>query len=162
MSQTPDVSLDRRMALMLAGGMVFTAMPAAAAVPNPALDSALKATLDDFTRRFHARDYAALDLFDGDDALLVGSAAGEVCLGREPIRAYLAKYYSMSSQVGFTWSRTLTGAMGNDGAWLWAEGEVALTGGDGKQTTGPFRLACVFVRRSDAWRIRLFSGSQPA
>ena len=161
MSQTPDVSLDRRRALMLAGGLAFTALPAAAAEPDPALASELKATLEDFTNRFHARDVTALDLFD-DVALLVGSAADEVCLGREAIRAHLAKYYAMSSQVSFTWSRALTGAMGTDSAWLWTEGEVALTGSDGKQTTGPYRLTCVFVRRDNAWRIRLFSGAQPA
>jgi len=162
MSQSAEFSLDRRMTLMLAGGMAFAAMPAAAAEPNPALEGELKATLGELTRRIHARDFTALDLFDGDDALLIGSATGEVCLGREQIHAHLAHYYDMASRVGFTWSRTLTGALGDTTAWLWAEGEVALTGSDNKQTTGPYRLASVFVRRGSDWRIRLFSGSQPA
>jgi len=153
----PD--LDRRLALMLAGGMALAAAPAGAA-PSPALQAELTAAFGDFTRRLNARDYSALDLFDGDDALMIGSAAGEVCLGREAIRGHLAHYWALPERIGFEWQRTMCGPAGDRGAWLWSEGEVVVTDEHGQAQRAPYRATCVLVRRGKAWRLRLFSGSE--
>ena len=154
----PETSVDRRLALMLAGGLAFTAAPSGAA-PSPALQAELTAAFGDFTRRLNARDYSALDLFDGDDALMIGSAVGEVCLGRDAIHAHLAHYWSLPERISFDWQRTLCGPIENNGAWLRSEGEVVVTDDHGQTERSPYRATCVFLRRGKAWRLRLFSGS---
>jgi ketosteroid isomerase-like protein len=68
----------------------------------------------------------------------------------------------MPLRVGFAWRRTLVRREDAKAAWLWAEGEVVLTGDDGKVSRSPYRLTCVFTRRGRSWRIRLFSGSEPS
>jgi uncharacterized protein (TIGR02246 family) len=157
-----DALVDRRFALMIGSGAALAAASAGAAgVADPALQAELSATLDTFTRRVHARDPAALDLFDPADCLLVGSAVGEVCLGRAAIRSHLEQYYTMPLRIGFSWRRTLAGREGAQAAWLWSEGELVLAGDDGATHRSPYRLTCLFTRRSGSWRIRLFSGSEP-
>jgi len=157
-----DASLDRRSALMLGGGMTLAAVSAAPAkAANPELQAELSGVVDELTRRVHARDLAALDVFDPVDCMLVGSAVDEVCVGREAISEHLKHYYAMPLRVGFSWRRTLAERVGDQAAWLWSDGEVVLTGDDGKITRSPYRLTCLFTRRGRAWRIRLFSGSEP-
>jgi len=162
MSSTLGFPIDRRSALMLGGGAALAAVSATAAgAADATLQVELRGVIDEFTRRVHARDLAAIDLFDPVDCLLVGSAVDELCIGRDAIRAHLEGYYAMPLRIGFSWRRTLAGREGAGAAWLWSEGEVLLDGDDGKTSRSPYRLACLFARRDGAWRIRLFSGSEP-
>jgi hypothetical protein len=151
----------RKVTASLGPGSLDRRYPAAEHQGRAALQAELSGVMDEFTRRLHARDLAALDVFDPTDCLLVGSAVDEICIGREAIRAHLARYYGMPLRVGFSWRRTLAGREGAGAAWLWSEGEVVLDGDDGKTSRSPYRLTCLFVRRGGAWRIRLFSGSEP-
>jgi hypothetical protein len=162
MKSVSDALFDRRSALMLGGGTALAAVSAGAAeAADPALKPELSGVVDELARRVHARDLAVLDLFDPATCVLVGSAVGEICVGQHAIRANLERYYALPMRIGFVWRRTLAGREGREAAWLWSDGEVLLEGEDGKTSRSPYRLTCIFVRRSDDWRIRLFSGSQP-
>ena len=157
-----DAPFDRRSALMLGGGAALASISAGAAeAAGPELRAELSGVMDEFTHRVHAQDLAALDLFDPEDCLLVGSAIGEICIGRAAIRTHLERYYAMPLRVGFSWRRILAGHEGAGAAWLWSEGDVVLDGDDGKTSRSPYRLTCLFARRGGVWRIRLFSGSEP-
>jgi ketosteroid isomerase-like protein len=106
------------------------------------------------------RDMAVLDEFvRGDDALLVGSEAGEIARGREALSQHFARLFARPETIAFSW-REVEVAVHGPVAWLHAEGEVVLKGPDGEHRR-PYRLTGVFELKAGLWKWTLFHGSEP-
>lgn len=89
---------------------------------------------------------------------VLGSEAGETALGRSGIEDFFRRVYARSQPFRFdfpdrSWS------VHRDVAWLRAEGSVVEPAATGDQ---PYRLTAVFVTEAGAWKLALWSGSEPA
>lgn len=157
MPDTP--AIDRRAALLF-GGIAALSASSANAAGRPVAKDELKAIVDTFFRLVQQRDKSAIDMFD-PSGVLIGSAAGEVCDGRDAIGAHLDTIYGLPVRLGAEWHTTMARSTDAPIAWFWAEGDLLLTSDDGDVARRPYRLACVLVRDGKTWRIQLFSGSEP-
>jgi hypothetical protein len=99
------------------------------------------------------------DFADDGDAVLIGSGAGELAIGRAQIEQQLKAIYAAPVMVRFEWRQTRSASKGDVG-WVFAEGDVVITA-DGKDTRLPYRLTGVLDRNNGAWKWRQFHGSQP-
>ena len=104
------------------------------------------------------RDLAVLELFD-DNALLVGSEAGESASGVTGLRDFFRHVFAWPFRVSWDWT-SLRATGQDDVCWFLAEGEVVAASDDAVQRA-PYRLSGV-MRRSDAgWRFAQFHGAEP-
>ena len=95
-----------------------------------------------------------------NDAVLVGSSAGEVAEGSAQIRALLQKAFAQPYDVSWHWNDLRASAQG-DIAWFFADGEVVLSE-DGRERRMPYRLGGVIQRQGERWIWRQFHGAEPS
>ena len=107
-----------------------------------------------------SRDMALLDEFmPFEDAMLIGTEAGEVARGRSAIETYLQNIFSRPETLSFAWREVQVSVHGTT-AWLFAEGTRVMRGESG-ETKEPYRLTGVLELHQGKWAWRHFHGSQP-
>lgn len=145
--------------LLAAGGTGGTAAAAPPAAPAEPPDVVVDRLLRSLITALRGRDVdAALACF-ADDAVLLGSEAGERADGAAAIRAFLAGLLAAPVTIG--WERdALTAERSGDVVWFLLEGEAVLRG-DSEQRT-PYRISGVVVERGGRAVLAQFHGSGPA
>lgn len=118
----------------------------------------IDATLRRLGRMLFDRDEAFADEF-AEDGMLVGSEPGEIARGREAIRKLVAGLYALPARHIWDW-RTVDVRVEGDLAWLFAEGELVRSDGDGRSGLA-YRVSGVFGWNGQRWLWRLFHGSEP-
>lgn len=89
---------------------------------------------------------------------VIGSEAGEVALGRSGVEGFFRRIYARPQPFRFEFPKRSWSVHG-DVAWLTAHGSVV----EPAATEGkPYRLTAVFVVEGGAWKLALWSGSEPA
>lgn len=116
-------------------------------------------TLDRFVSRCRERSVEIAEDF-ADNALLLGSEAGEVARGRDEVRTHFAAVFAQPFVIDFAFDAVEVNASGDIG-WLYAEGAAHLLQAGGTRRL-PYRLTGVLVRTDFGWRWTLFHGSEPA
>lgn len=92
------------------------------------------------------------------DAVLVGSAPGEVAIGPD-LAAFFASVFDNPRTVGWEWGELL-GRLEGPTAWFVTEGSLVLVEDDGRQASSPYRISGV-LRFDQRWRFALFNGTAP-
>jgi uncharacterized protein (TIGR02246 family) len=118
----------------------------------------IDATLRRLGRMLFDRDAGFADEFV-EDGVLVGSEPGEIAQGRETIRKLVTGLFSRSSRFIWDW-RTVDIKVDGDIGWVFAEGELITSDGDGRAAL-PYRVSGVFGWNGQRWLWRLFHGSEP-
>ncbi len=127
--------------------------------PTEVRDQVLQA-LERFESLVAARDPALLSEFAEEaDVRLVGSEVSEVATGPAEVEALVDRLFGLPVQIRWAWRSRDVSFVG-DVAWLFAQGEVVLSGERAEQRV-PYRMTGVLERRSDMWRWRHFHGSEP-
>jgi ketosteroid isomerase-like protein len=116
-------------------------------------------TLRRLGRMLFDRDEAFAEEF-AEDGVLVGSEPGEIAAGRGAIRALVGKLYARPARYIWDW-RTIDIKVDGDVGWLFAEGLLVQSDGDGR-TELPYRVSGVFGWSGERWLWRQFHGSEPA
>lgn len=117
------------------------------------------ALLNRFVFRCREQDPCIAEDFE-EDALLLGSEAGEVARGREEINAHFATLFEQPFVIEFTFD-SVEIETADDFGWLHAEGAAQLIQ-PGQQRRLPYRLTGVVEQTDDGWRWKLFHGAEPA
>jgi len=118
----------------------------------------IDATLRRLGTMLFDRDAAFADQF-AEDALLVGSEMGEIAAGREAIRTMIDGLFGRTARYIWDW-QSVDIRVDGDLAWLFAEGQVVRSDSEGRLAV-PYRLSAVLGWDGEAWRCRLFHGSEP-
>jgi hypothetical protein len=120
------------------------------------LDTALDALIQALVDRDLARTLACLS--SRPEPAVLGSEAGELALGRNGVEAFFRRIYARPQPFRFDFP-SRSWSVHADVAWLTADGTVVEPmAADGK----PYRLTAVFVVEDGAWKVALWSGSEPA
>ena len=137
------------------GGAAAAGPPASADPPHAVADRLLRSLV----AALRARDLdAALGCFS-DDAVLLGSEAGERADGTAAIRAFLSAFFAGPVTIGWEWDELA--AERSDGVvWFLLEGEAVLLG-EGEQRR-PYRISGVVVERDGRAVLAQLHGSEPA
>lgn len=153
----PTRTLAAGAALLLIAGLGSTA----AAPPQAEAERGVRRALIRLNRFLADRDLGVVGEFArGEGTLLIGSAPGESYRGRDQIEAHFAKLFALPESLGFSWREVQVQVRGAV-AWLAAEGELILSGGEGGSRRLPYRLNGVFELQGGHWRWRMFHGSEP-
>lgn len=142
-------------------------MPRSAArcpTSTPEADGAPADVLAAFDALFVAatvdRDPDAVVAMFVDGAIwFAGSDLHEHATSREGLRAIMATLAASSTRLHFEWASRQAHASA-DVAWVNAAGRVAITAAEG-ETSVPYRVTAVLVRRAGRWRWQTFAGSIP-
>jgi hypothetical protein len=126
---------------------------------DPETSKQVQQRLDLLNQLMAAKDKGIVNEFE-TDALLIGSEANEVAIGRDQLDPFFEKLFALPVKVSWEWKETRVTSLG-DVAWVYADGEVVQTA-DGKDTRAPYRLTGVLGRTGGAWKWRLFHGSEPS
>lgn len=110
--------------------------------------------LDKFDRLVSTRDMSAVDEFT-DDALLVGSEAGEIAKGRRQLEAFFVRVFAREDAFSWVWDRVEVSDVG-DVAWFLAEGHVVIG-----SHAAPYRVSGVLRRVGGRWLWSQYHGSEP-
>jgi ketosteroid isomerase-like protein len=119
----------------------------------------VRETVERLSARLYARDAMIAGEFE-DDAVLIGSEAGERADGRDAIARLFAKLMNKPRTVRWVWDR-LDIVIEGDVAWILGVGN-AMLGQDGAERAFPYRLSGVLLCRDGVWRWKLFHGSEPS
>lgn len=104
---------------------------------------------------------AAVALFEpSDDALLVGSEAGDRGYGPDGLREYFRRLFGSSVTYEFRFTERRVFREG-DIVWLFADGFLVSTS-DAGTYEHPYRLTGVLRRHGDTWLWAQYHGSEPA
>lgn len=122
-------------------------------------ERAIVETLNRFVFRCREQDPRIADDFE-EDALLLGSEAGEVARGREEIAAHFATLFEQPFIIEFAFESVEVETV-DDLGWLYAEGAAVLIQ-QSQQRRLPYRLTGVLQQADSGWRWKLFHGSEPA
>ncbi len=102
-----------------------------------------------------------LALFDNSaDILFTGSDSAEIWKGKEQIKGHLNSIFPQES-VWFDMNRIDIDHNGNT-AWVFVDGYINITMDKGEKIKLPYRFNGIMVKKNQAWKWRLFSGSSPA
>ncbi len=123
-------------------------------------DQSLDAVLDALIQALLDRDLIGtlVCLSSRQEPAVVGSEAGEVALGRSGVEGFFRRIYARSQPFRFDFPSRSWSVHG-DVAWLTADGSVVEPGATDRK---PYRLTAVFVVEDEAWKLALWSGSEPA
>jgi uncharacterized protein (TIGR02246 family) len=150
--------------LLAAGAALLLVLglgPGVTAPPQGTAERGVRRTLMRLNDRLSRRDLSLVDDFaEGPDTLLVGSEVGEVARGRDGVEAHFKALFDRPETVAFSW-REVEVAVHGHVAFLHAEGEVVVSGGEGGEERRPYRLTGVLQLRDGLWRWRLYHGSEP-
>jgi SnoaL-like domain len=125
-------------------------------VASQELDSAFNALIQAVLERDLL---STLDCFSsGEEPAVVGSESGEMALGRTRVEDFFRRVYARSQPFRFDFPNRSWSVRG-DVAWLIAEGTVVEPSA---AEAKPYRLTAVFVVEDGAWKLALWSGSEPA
>ena len=116
--------------------------------------------LDWLGRSMYERSAAFAEMF-AEDAILIGSEAGEVARGRAAIRSLIAAFHALPARYCWAWN-TIDARVAGDIGWLFAEGDVVREEPDGTQKRRPYRLSAVLARSGSQWIWLSFHGAEPA
>lgn len=101
-----------------------------------------------------------MSLFDdSENILLAGSDSGEVYKGKKEISGWLGMLFGFAS---FSWEmdRVEIDSLENT-AWVFVDGRMVVTSGEGKTKKSPYRFSGVLVKKNNVWKWRMFDGSAP-
>ena len=116
----------------------------------------VRAVLDAFSDALHSQNVDRVMRVLTDDAVVVGSEAGEMGFGREGVRDFIARVIERYPPIHWEWDLVETRADGGH-AWFFVEGHVHY--GD---TRSPYRASGVCVRDElGEWKLAMFHGSSP-
>lgn len=122
--------------------------------------SQVSQALERFNHLVSTRNLQVLAEFvPGDEALLVGSEAGEVAQGSQALEAFFARVFAREVTFSWEWDRIDVSHAG-DLAWFFAEGRVVLTNARA-QRKSPYRISGVLERHGGRWLWRQYHGSEP-
>ncbi len=101
-----------------------------------------------------------ISLFDNtDDVMLVGSDKGEICKGKEQLRAWLSAIFA---HANFSWEmKTIDIDANGKTAWVFVNGTMIIQWDTGQTKRTPYRFTGIMVRKHNTWKWRLFNGSIP-
>ncbi len=150
---------------MLAAGaalmLILGLGPSANAPPQKDAERGVRRALIRLNALLASRDMSLLDEFvSSDDAMLIGTTAGEVARGRSAIDTYLQNVFARPEVMSFSW-REVQVSVRDTTAWLFAEGDRILKGGEGEETREAYRLTGVLELHGGKWTWRQFHGSHP-
>lgn len=149
----------RGAALCLVAALSLAACaPTPAASNDPETSRQVLQRLDFLNQLLSAKDKGIVNEFE-TDALLLGSEAGEIAIGRDELDPFFAKLFALPVTLSWAWKETRVWSLG-DIAWVYADGEIVQTA-DGKEIRAPYRLTGVLGRSGGAWKWREFHGSEP-
>jgi len=112
-----------------------------------------------FSRLISQRDLSLTEDFS-DDAVLVGSAEGEVTVGREAFTALLKRAYAKEHTVSWEWDTPVVRRLG-DLVWFFVEAQVLVVTA-GKTERAPYRVTGILEWRNTRWVWRHYHGAEPA
>ncbi|MBV8445423.1 MAG: nuclear transport factor 2 family protein [Candidatus Dormibacteraeota bacterium] len=123
-------------------------------------DQNLDAVLDALIQALVHRDLAGTlaCLSSRQEPAVLGSEAGELALGRNGVERFFRRIYATPQPFRFDFPRRSWSVHG-DVAWLTADGSVVEPAATDRK---PYRLTAVFIFEDGAWRLALWSGSEPA
>ena len=110
-------------------------------------------------RRLFDRDSRIVEEF-AEDAVLIGSEAGERADGRVAIGTLITGLFGRPARLTWDWQRVDVVVDGEVG-WVVAEGHVVVST-ESEKTLLPYRMTGVLHFQNGHWRWRLFHGSEPA
>jgi uncharacterized protein (TIGR02246 family) len=128
-------------------------------VPASSAEDRAQTLLASLQAAVRDKDAAATLAHFTHDATLVGTAAAN--LDRPAIEGYVETVFAQSGYVHWEWDM-VTVVDERPGAFTFlALGTVGLDDGSPDAPRDAFRLTCLAVDETDAWRIRVFHGSVP-
>ena len=121
-------------------------------LPDAALDLLIQAIVERDLRR-------TLDCMSSrQEPAVVGSEAGETAVGRDGVAGFFRRIYSRPQPFRFEFP-SRSWRVHDDVAWLTADGSVVEPMATAAKA---YRLTAVFVVEDGAWKLALWSGSEPA
>ena len=101
-----------------------------------------------------------LAMFDNTaEVMLVGSDKGEICKGKEQMRAWLSAIFA---HANFSWEmNTIDIDSNGKTAWVFVDGAMIVQWDNGHTKKTPYRFTGIMVKKNKVWRWRLFNGSIP-
>ncbi|MBV9101432.1 MAG: nuclear transport factor 2 family protein [Candidatus Dormibacteraeota bacterium] len=123
-------------------------------------DQNLDAVLDALIQALMDRDLAGTlaCLSSRQEPAVIGSEANEVALGRDGVAGFFRRIYARPEPFRFDFP-TRSWSVRGDVAWLTADGSVLEPAATEDKA---YRLTAVFVVEDGAWKLALWSGSEPA
>lgn len=125
-------------------------------------ESAALALLQQWLACYRAKDVEGiLALASGDDVVMVGTGADEVCFGLAALRAQTLRDFSQSDALDMTFSRVRVAVGGDAAAFVYCD--VVVTGsaaGAAFEMPG-LRLTAGLVRSAQGWRFAQMHLSAP-
>lgn len=120
---------------------------------DPAIDSAVRATLDRLADVYVTRDVEVMrTVFAPDPDVVMYSPGAEAVVGRAAIEAKAVSDWSRSDAATLTY-RGMSISAADDIAWVATEADFAVTA-DGTETTLPVRITFVLEQRDGEWLIQ--------
>ena len=152
---------EPRWAQLLAAGGTAGATPASASAPATAEppQEVAQRLLRSLVAALRARDLEAATGCFTDDAVLLGSEAGERADGVAAIRAFLGAFFDQPVTIGWEWDAITADRLG-DVVWFLLEGEAVLQGE--LEQRMPYRLSGVMLERGGRAALAQLHGSEPA
>jgi ketosteroid isomerase-like protein len=95
-----------------------------------------------------------------DDVVLVGSEAGGPALGPAAVEEFFRRIFDRPVHYSWRWHKVSVSAA-DKVAWVLADGEVLLRGGDEDSRQRPYRITGVLKCTGGVWRWQQFHGSEP-
>jgi len=112
-------------------------------------DAAKKANLEEFMSLYD----------DNPNAVLVGSAKGEIFIGKAQIKSWLTQLFKNNT---FQWEMNKIHIDSSQNtAWTFVDGAMIVTNKEGKEFRTPYRFTGILVKKNKDWKWRLFNGSVP-
>jgi len=106
------------------------------------------------------RDLKVLaEFIPGEEALLIGSEAGEVARGRQELGRFFTRIFAREASYSWEWDRIDVSRV-DDLAWFFAEGRAILSTAREQRKT-PYRVTGILQRQGERWLWRQFHGSEP-
>ena len=122
--------------------------------------SQIRQTLERFNHLVSTKNLQVVEEFASDDeALLVGSEAGEIAAGQQEIKAFFNRIFSRQTTYSWEWEQIYIWHASNV-AWFFADGQVVLSSGKEQRRT-PYRISGVLESQDGQWLWRQYHGSEP-
>jgi ketosteroid isomerase-like protein len=115
--------------------------------------------LNNFAEAFRQRSVELMGYAPDPDVVVIGSDAGEKCVGINEINALFNRYFANFDELSLEFGWTMVSVAGTV-AWVAADDTITLKTGN-QETTKQGRLTFVLEKRGDQWLILQVHHSVP-